>query len=167
MRTKTRWLSRGKDYLYEIRLSNVLCRINSIKISWNIELKMTPKRHLTHFYLKNIIFCLSNWRCKPSQSLEACYMMTRTLHNPSESIIPMSRHDASLCPRSRTVICACLPCIPLSRPPARWAMMTSSNGTIFRVIGPLCGEFTGEFPVNSPHKGQWRGALMFTLICAE
>ena len=22
-------------------------------------------------------------------------------------------------------------------------------------------------PVNSPHKGQWRGALMFTLICAK
>ena len=22
------------------------------------------------------------------------------------------------------------------------------------------------FPVNSPHKGQWRGALMFSLICA-
>ena len=22
-------------------------------------------------------------------------------------------------------------------------------------------------PVNSPHKGQWRGALMFTLICAR
>ena len=22
-------------------------------------------------------------------------------------------------------------------------------------------------PVNSPHKGQWRGALMFSLICAE
>ena len=21
-------------------------------------------------------------------------------------------------------------------------------------------------PVNSPHKGQWRGALMFSLICA-
>ena len=41
--------------------------------------------------------------------------------------------------------------------------MTSSNGNIFRVTGPLCGEFTG--PVNSPHKGQWRGALMFSLIC--
>ena len=40
-------------------------------------------------------------------------------------------------------------------------MMTSSNGNIFRVTGPLCG----EFPVNSPHKGQWRGALMFSLIC--
>ena len=37
-------------------------------------------------------------------------------------------------------------------------MMTSSNGNIFRVIGPLCREFTG-------HKGQWRRALMFSLIC--
>ena len=44
-------------------------------------------------------------------------------------------------------------------------MMTSSNGNIFRVTGHLCGEFTGP-PVNSPHKGQWRGALMFSLICA-
>ena len=42
-------------------------------------------------------------------------------------------------------------------------MMTSSNGNIFRVTGPLCGEFTGpgEFPAV-----QWRGALMFSLICA-
>ena len=39
-------------------------------------------------------------------------------------------------------------------------MMTSSNGNIFRVTGHLCGEFT-----DSPHKDQWRGALMFTLIC--
>ena len=40
-------------------------------------------------------------------------------------------------------------------------MMTSSNGNIFRVTGHLCG--------NSPvtcDKGQWRGALMFSLICA-
>ena len=31
-------------------------------------------------------------------------------------------------------------------------MMTSSNGNIFRVTGPLCGEFTGpgEFPVQRP-----------------
>ena len=42
-------------------------------------------------------------------------------------------------------------------------MMTSSNGNIFRVTGPLCGEFTGpgEFPTQS----QWHGALMFSLIC--
>ena len=33
-----------------------------------------------------------------------------------------------------------------------WGMMTSSNGNIFRVTGPLCGEFTGpgEFPTQSP-----------------
>ena len=31
-------------------------------------------------------------------------------------------------------------------------MMTSSNGTIFRVTGPLCGEFTGtgELPAQWP-----------------
>ena len=44
--------------------------------------------------------------------------------------------------------------------------MTSSNGNIFRVTGHLCGEFTRS-TVNSPHKGQWRGALIFTLICAR
>ena len=31
-------------------------------------------------------------------------------------------------------------------------MMTLSNGNIFRVTGPLCGEFTGpgEFPTQRP-----------------
>ena len=46
-------------------------------------------------------------------------------------------------------------------------MMTSSNGNIFRVTGHLCGEFKFYSLVNSPHKGQWRGALMFALICAR
>ena len=46
-------------------------------------------------------------------------------------------------------------------------IMTSSNGTVLCVTG----EFTGHrwihrSPVNSPHKGQWHGALMFSLICA-
>ena len=37
--------------------------------------------------------------------------------------------------------------------PVYWElMMTSSNGNIFRVTGPLCGEFTdpGEFPTQRP-----------------
>ena len=42
-------------------------------------------------------------------------------------------------------------------------MMTSSNGNIFRVIGPLCGGIHRS-SVNSPHKGHWSGALMFSLI---
>ena len=44
--------------------------------------------------------------------------------------------------------------------------MMPSNGNIFRVTGPVCGEFTGHRRVNPPHKGQWRGALMFSLILA-
>ena len=53
--------------------------------------------------------------------------------------------------------------------PCRHDMRTSLNGNIFRVTGPLWREFTDHryrSPVNSPHKGQWRGALMFSLICA-
>ena len=45
------------------------------------------------------------------------------------------------------------------------SMMTSPNGKNFPVTGPLYGEFTGK-RVYSPHKGKWRGALMFYLICA-
>ena len=46
-------------------------------------------------------------------------------------------------------------------------MKTSSNGNIFRVTGywPFVrGIHTS--PVNSPHKWQWRRALMFSLIYA-
>ena len=45
----------------------------------------------------------------------------------------------------------------------QWVMMTSSNGNIFRVTGPLWGN--SPVPVNSPHKGQWHGALILSLIC--
>ena len=40
------------------------------------------------------------------------------------------------------------------------SMMTSSNVNIFCVAG------IRRSPVNSQHKGQWRGALMLSLICA-
>ena len=41
---------------------------------------------------------------------------------------------------------------PFVSPQKYPAMMTSSNGNIFRVTGPLCGEFTGpgEFPTQRP-----------------
>ena len=42
--------------------------------------------------------------------------------------------------------------------------MTSSNGNIFRVTGHLCGEFTRPRWIPRT-KGQWCGALMFSLIC--
>ena len=43
-------------------------------------------------------------------------------------------------------------------------MMTSSTGNIFRVTGPLCGEFNGHRWI--PHTKAIDGALMFSLICA-
>ena len=44
-------------------------------------------------------------------------------------------------------------------------MKMSSNGNIFRVTGLFVWGIHRS-PVNSPHIGQWRGALMFSLICA-
>ena len=41
--------------------------------------------------------------------------------------------------------------------------MTSSNGNIFPVTGLCAGN--SPVPVNSPNKGQWRGASMVSLIC--
>ena len=36
----------------------------------------------------------------------------------------------------------------------------------FSALLAICAE-NSPVPVNSPHKGQWRGDLMFTLICAR
>ena len=47
--------------------------------------------------------------------------------------------------------------------PTSLFMMTSSNGNIFRVTGHLCGKFTGPRWISRTN-GQWRGALMFSLI---
>ena len=46
------------------------------------------------------------------------------------------------------------------------SMMKLSNGNTFRVSGPLCEEFAGHRWIP-PHKGQWRGTLMISLICAR
>ena len=46
-----------------------------------------------------------------------------------------------------------------------WNMMTSSNGIFFSRYWPFVRGIHRS-PVNSPHKGQWRGALMFYFICA-
>ena len=45
-----------------------------------------------------------------------------------------------------------LQCIWAANTMLKYNMMTSSNGNIFRVTGPLCGEFTGpsEFPAQRP-----------------
>ena len=48
-------------------------------------------------------------------------------------------------------------------------MMTSSNGNNFRATLAFCAgnsPVNGEPPPPHTHKGQWREALMFSLICA-
>ena len=45
-------------------------------------------------------------------------------------------------------------------------MITSSNGNIFRVAGHLHGEFTGHRWIPRTKASDWRGALLFSLICA-
>ena len=46
---------------------------------------------------------------------------------------------------------------PFKSVPLYPGMMTSSNGNIFHVTGPLCGEFTGtgEFPAQRPLTGSF------------
>ena len=46
-----------------------------------------------------------------------------------------------------------------------WGIMTSSNGNIFRVTGPLWGEFTGHrwIPLTKASDAE---LLVFSLICA-
>ena len=57
--------------------------------------------------------------------------------------------------------------LPTRMPEQPWwlSMMTSSNGSIFRVTGHLCGEFTGpgEFPAQRPVT---RSFDVFFRICA-
>ena len=42
-------------------------------------------------------------------------------------------------------------------------MMTSSNGDIFRVTGHLCGEVTGEFPIQRPVRRSFDGFFYLPL----
>ena len=44
-----------------------------------------------------------------------------------------------------------------------WVCTVHDDVIKFSALLALCA---GEFPANSPHKCQWRGALVFSLICA-
>ena len=46
-----------------------------------------------------------------------------------------------------------------------WDVMWRHQMETFSALLALCAG-NSPVPVNSPHKGQWRGALMFALICA-
>ena len=71
----------------------------------------------------------------------------RAIHNHTMAWHPSSEITRGLCSFNRC------PFTGIGIPnPIDGLMMTSSNGNIFRVTGPLCGEFTGpgEFPAQRP-----------------
>ena len=73
--------------------------------------------------------------------------------------------DNGLTPNRRQIITRFLGDQDFMASLSRDDMKMSANGNVFRITGTLCGKIHRS-PVNSPHKGQWRGALMFSLICA-
>ena len=88
----------------------------------------------------NTLFCNIGWLGNNYESSNATYIpFCETYVNINRNFITLINrpHDIILCGQS-------------------CGMMTSSNGNIFRVIDTLC----------SPHKGQWRRALMYSLVCA-
>ena len=61
-----------------------------------------------------------------------------------------------------------LPVYGLAIPAYRWVVNFTHDDVIKWKHFPRYWPFVGGIhrsPVNSPHKGQWRGALMFSLIC--
>ena len=54
----------------------------------------------------------------------------------------------------------------IARKYERWIMMTSSKWKHFTRYWSFVRGIPRS-PVNSPHKGQWQGVLMFSLICAR
>ena len=85
---------------------------------------------ITSFRDNSLVTWLSKSLFRPTKKKASKYGITGHLWRESKSELLDSRHIAAVMPN----------------------MMTSSNGNIFRVTGPLCGEFIGpgEFPTQRP-----------------
>ena len=100
----------------------------------------SPEHQFYHFYGVSFVDSASDWYAASNYLCNSLqFLSTKDNSIPELSFCHIAFHGSFYC------------------------MMTSSNGDIFRVTGPLWGN--SPVPVNSPHKGQWRGALMFPLIC--
>ena len=99
---------------------------------------MSIFRYLVIWFDKKIV---SEFHCVYRQSAHAVLICVNVT-----MVLMMSKTTTSqICKTFLSMLC----------PLTAQHMMTSSNGNNFRVTGP----------VDSPHKGQWREALIFQLIC--
>ena len=129
----------GINYVYSIgEASNIL----KFKVSGD---KMI-QYHVPRLVYTSIQISLSNYRINRKYNSRWLSDVIRNQHDLHRRTMVLSAWHIRI-----------FPLVSLPR-----SMMTSSNWNIFGVTGHLCG----ESPVNSPHTVQWRGALMFPLICA-
>ena len=82
------------------------------------------------------------------RSFDVLFVASMDKWSNKQIVVDLRRHGAHLTSLEGTVI-----------------VMTSSNGDIFRVTGPLCVESTGHWWIPL-HKGQWCGPLVFSFMCA-
>ena len=67
------------------------------------------------------------------------------------------------CPRFSEIETNCARMSYIPSPPHVWWRHQIET---FSALLAICAG-NSPVPVNSPHKGQWRGAVMFSLICAQ
>ena len=135
----------NREAISQTTFSNtIFMKISKLRISIWISLKFVRKGP---FYNKSVLGEVTPWHRKGDKPLPDPMLTPGEGGGVEEMVQTTTRHSKDAGVNSGSVMTSCQP------------MMTSSNGNIFRVTGPLCGDF-------SPHKGQWRGALMFSLICA-
>ena len=109
--------------------------INTLEIVWNFRQSFN-KWYIPVLSIFNFGHCKMNFLPK---------QYTRELHSSHNVclwLVPSHFHQIKMSNTGVSIVFSKYSLI----------MMTSSNGNIFRVTGPLCGEFTGpgEFPTQRP-----------------
>ena len=99
--------------------------------------------------LASVLFIVSNWQVR----LDWALLYVSISHGVQNVILPLRWWQESLISKLEN----------MKQTPSRF-MMTSSNGNI-SVLAAFVRRIHRS-PVNSPHKGQWLGALLFSLNCA-